>query len=110
MNQISRPEASLPPDPRQDQVLLNQWHVIAYSHDLVAGTLLPVTLLERDLVAWRDRDGVAHVWEDLCVHRGARLSKGFIQDNTVVCPYHGWNYDGSAKCVVMPAAPQETPL
>jgi phenylpropionate dioxygenase-like ring-hydroxylating dioxygenase large terminal subunit len=110
MNYVSKPEASLLGEPCQDEVLLNQWHVVAYSHDLVAEKLLPVTLLERDLVAWRDRDGVAHVWEDLCVHRGARLSKGFIQDNAVVCPYHGWRYDGSATCILMPAAPQEKPM
>jgi phenylpropionate dioxygenase-like ring-hydroxylating dioxygenase large terminal subunit len=46
----------------------------------------------------------------LCIHRGARLSKGFIRDDKVVCPYHGWNYDGSARCVLMPAAPNEPPL
>jgi phenylpropionate dioxygenase-like ring-hydroxylating dioxygenase large terminal subunit len=102
--------ASLPTDGCQDQVLLNHWHVVAFSEEVVYGKLYPVTLLERDLVAWRDLEGQIHVWEDLCIHRGARLSKGFIQDNKVVCPYHGWNYDGSAKCVLMPAAPQETPM
>jgi phenylpropionate dioxygenase-like ring-hydroxylating dioxygenase large terminal subunit len=51
-----------------------------------------------------------HVWDDFCLHRGARLSKGFIQDDKVVCPYHGWNYDGSGKCVLMPAAPQDKPM
>jgi phenylpropionate dioxygenase-like ring-hydroxylating dioxygenase large terminal subunit len=110
MNYIAKPEVALLGEPCRDEVLLNQWHVVAYSHELVAEKLLPITLLERDLVAWRDRDGVAHVWEDLCVHRGARLSKGFIQDNTVVCPYHGWRYDGTATCVFMPAEPQEKPM
>ena len=43
---------------------------------------------------WRDRAGDVHVWEDLCIHRGSRLSKGCIVDDTVVCPYHGWRYDG----------------
>jgi len=27
----------------------------------------------------------------------------------VVCPYHGWRYDGSAKCVLVPAAPDQPP-
>lgn len=93
-----------------DLALLNDWHVIAFSEEVSYGKLHAVTLLERDLVAWRDQQGQMHVWEDLCMHRGARLSKGFIQDNKVVCPYHGWNYDGSAKCVLMPAAPQDTPM
>ena len=93
-----------------DAVLLNDWHVIAFSTDLVAGALVPATLLERDLVAWRDADGEVHVWEDLCIHRGARLSKGFIHNDRVICPYHGWNYDRSAQCVLMPAAASEKPL
>ena len=94
----------------QDLVLLNDWHAVAASSDIVAGSLFPITLLERDLVAWRDSDGALHVWEDLCVHRGARLSKGFIHDNKVVCPYHGWNYNGAGQCVLMPAAPNEAPM
>jgi len=94
----------------EDIALLNDWHVIACSDELIAGQLLPATLLERDLVCWRDSKGAAHVWEDLCVHRGSRLSLGFIRDDKVVCPYHGWNYDATAQCVLIPAAPNETPM
>ena len=93
-----------------DSVLLNDWHVAAVSTDIVPGELVSLTLFERDLVAWRDAAGQVHVWDDLCIHRGARLSKGFIQDDRVVCPYHGWNYDSSAQCVLMPAAPHEKPM
>ncbi len=93
-----------------DPVLKNDWHVVASSEEIISGTLLPITLFERDLVGWRDTSGQIHIWEDLCIHRGARLSKGFIQDDKVVCPYHGWNYDGSAQCVLMPAAPNEVPM
>jgi phenylpropionate dioxygenase-like ring-hydroxylating dioxygenase large terminal subunit len=93
-----------------DQVLLNDWHVVAAAADIVAGRLVPATLLERDLVIWRDAGGTVHVWEDLCVHRGSRLSLGYIRNDRVVCPYHGWNYDGTAQCVLMPAAPDEPPM
>ncbi len=101
---------SILPEECRDAALLNDWHVVAASTDIVAGQLVPLTLLERDLVGWRDSSGAVHVWEDLCIHRGARLSKGFIRDDKVICPYHGWNYDGSARCVLMPAAPSEPPL
>jgi phenylpropionate dioxygenase-like ring-hydroxylating dioxygenase large terminal subunit len=102
--------ASILPEACRDAALIDDWHVVAASADIVAGQLVPLTLLERDLVGWRDSQGVVHVWEDLCIHRGARLSKGFIRDDKVICPYHGWNYDGSARCVLMPAAPSEPPL
>lgn len=94
----------------QDSVLLNDWHVVGFSEDVMPGALVPVTLLERDLVAWRDANGALHVWEDLCIHRGARLSKGSIQNDRVICPYHGWNYDGAGQCVLIPAAPNEPPM
>ena len=53
--------------------------------------------------------GKVVVWKDLCIHRGARLSKGWVVDGTVVCPYHGWRYDGEAKCVFIPAHPDTPP-
>jgi phenylpropionate dioxygenase-like ring-hydroxylating dioxygenase large terminal subunit len=93
-----------------DAALLNDWHVVAVSAEVVAEKLYPATVLERDLVVWRDAEGEVHVWEDLCIHRGARLSKGFIHQDRVVCPYHGWNYDRTAQCVLMPAVPNEKPL
>lgn len=94
----------------QDPVLLNDWHVVGYSSDFVAEKIQPVRLLERDLIGWRSADGEIHVWEDLCIHRGARLSKGWIKNDRVVCPYHGWEYDGGGRCTLMPAAPDETPM
>lgn len=104
MNTLTDNENSIEP------VLLNDWHVVATSEEVVEGKLVPSTLMERDLVIWRDSSGKVHVWEDLCIHRGSRLSKGFIASDKVVCPYHGWNYDGSGKCTLIPASPNETPM
>jgi phenylpropionate dioxygenase-like ring-hydroxylating dioxygenase large terminal subunit len=47
------------------------------------------------------------------VHRGAKLSLGRIcqtrNGECVVCPYHGWEYNSSAKCVLVPAHPEQAP-
>jgi phenylpropionate dioxygenase-like ring-hydroxylating dioxygenase large terminal subunit len=94
----------------QDRALLDDWHVVGFCEDFAVGVLAPVTLLGRELVAWRDASGRIHVWEDLCIHRGARLSKGFVQGDRVVCPYHGWNYDVAGQCVLIPAAPDDPPM
>ena len=94
----------------QDPALLNDWHVVGFSTDFAPGSIYPAKLLGRELIVWRDDDQAIHVWEDLCIHRGARLSRGWIKDNHVVCPYHGWEYDCSGKCTRMPAAPDETPM
>ena len=92
-----------------DPVLVNDWHVVGFSSEVHRGAVFPARLLGHDLVMWRDRAGEAHVWEDLCIHRGSRLSKGCIVNDTVACPYHGWRYDGSARCVLIPATPHQTP-
>src|SRR5579872_6205508 len=87
-----------------DPILVNDWHVVAAASQVQDNAPLPVRLLERDLVLWRNQDGV-HVWLDLCVHRGAKLSGGRIQNGCLACPYHGWRYDSSGKCVFIPAHP-----
>jgi nitrite reductase (NADH) small subunit len=30
---------------------------------------------------------------DECPHRWAPLSEGAVEDNRVVCPWHGWSFD-----------------
>jgi phenylpropionate dioxygenase-like ring-hydroxylating dioxygenase large terminal subunit len=97
---------SVPAKP--DAALVNDWHVVAFSRDIKEGELVPIRLLGEDLVAWR-HEGKVLLWQDLCIHRGARLSKGWIVDGTVVCPYHGWRYDCEAKCVLIPAHPETAP-
>jgi phenylpropionate dioxygenase-like ring-hydroxylating dioxygenase large terminal subunit len=101
---------SILPETCLDPALFNDWHVVAASADIKPGHVVALKLLEHELVGWRESNGLVHIWEDLCIHRGSRLSKGFVRDDRIVCPYHGWNYDGTARCVLIPAAPAEPPL
>jgi phenylpropionate dioxygenase-like ring-hydroxylating dioxygenase large terminal subunit len=91
-----------------DPVLLNDWHVVARASELGVGCVKPARLLGLDLVVWRGAGGI-QVWEDLCVHRGAKLSGGKVKEGCLQCPYHGWTYDESGACVTMPAHPSQTP-
>lgn len=91
-----------------DPVLWNDWHPVASLDQLDARPMLPVRLLGVDLVIWR-AGGQYHAWQDLCIHRGAKLSLGRIEDGCVACPYHGWVYDQSGQCVRIPAHPEQTP-
>lgn len=34
-----------------------------------------------------------HAVGDSCPHMGASLSEGYIDGNTVICPWHGWVFD-----------------
>lgn len=92
----------------QDPVLVEDWHVVASSEEVPEGSLLPVRLLGEDLLLWR-LHGRVMAWQDLCVHRGSKLSLGYIEDGDLVCRYHGWTYDTEGECVRFPAHPEQKP-
>jgi phenylpropionate dioxygenase-like ring-hydroxylating dioxygenase large terminal subunit len=92
----------------KDPVLVNDWHIVARSSDLAEGGLAEARVLGEDLVLWREH-GTAHVWQDLCMHRGSRLSLGHVDEGLLVCAYHGWTYDGSGQCTRFPAHPEQKP-
>lgn len=84
--------------------LANYWHPIAESKD-VTDQPKRFHLLGTELVAFRS-EGKASVFRDLCIHRGAALSLGWVTDGRITCPYHGWQYDGSGACVRIPSLPE----
>jgi phenylpropionate dioxygenase-like ring-hydroxylating dioxygenase large terminal subunit len=84
------------------------WHVIAREADIGTAPSRHV-LLGEPLVAWRGPEGVV-VMKDLCIHRGAALSGGSIEDGTIRCPYHGWRYDAAGACVHIPSLPEGAPI
>jgi phenylpropionate dioxygenase-like ring-hydroxylating dioxygenase large terminal subunit len=92
-----------------DPVLVEDWHPVASVEQLAGGGPVAARVLGEDIVVWRS--GVQlHAWQDLCVHRGTRLSLGKVVDGVrLECPYHGWTYAGDGCCVLMPAHPEQTP-
>lgn len=94
----------------EDPVLLNDWHPVASLEQLATTSVLRVRLLGEDLVVWRDpQTDHIQVWQDLCIHRGAKLSRGKIINGCLQCPYHGWTYNSDGACVRIPAHPEQTP-
>jgi phenylpropionate dioxygenase-like ring-hydroxylating dioxygenase large terminal subunit len=91
-----------------DPLLRGQWLAAAWSRELVAGRPLARQVLGVEVALWRSAEGV-HCWRDLCVHRGAKLSLGAVQDDCLVCPYHAWEYDTAGQCVRIPAQPDVPP-
>lgn len=92
----------------RDAVLVNEWHPVARSTDLPDAGVRPARLLDEDLVLWRVH-GQAMAWQDLCVHRGSRLSLGRLDGDLLQCAYHGWTYDEKGDCVRFPAHPEQKP-
>jgi phenylpropionate dioxygenase-like ring-hydroxylating dioxygenase large terminal subunit len=91
-----------------DPVLVNDWHPVASVRQLSEKPIKAVRLLAEDLVIWT-HEGDYFVWQDLCMHRGAKLSPGKLVGDCLMCPYHGWHYDKTGKCVYIPTHPEQVP-
>lgn len=92
-----------------DPVLLHDWHAVLPLQELDEKGVVGARLLGEDIVIWRAGDRVL-AWQDLCLHRGTRLSLGEVQHGgQLMCPYHGWTYNAEGQCVLMPAHPDQTP-
>ena len=91
-----------------DPVLINDWHPVASLEEFEAKNLLGVRLLGEDIVVWRV-NGQPLAWQDLCIHRGTRLSMGQVEGETLQCPYHGWIYNAGGQCIRIPTHPDQVP-
>jgi len=82
----------------------NGWFIVSEAAEIAPLEVKPVFYFGRDLVLYRTADGEARLVSAYCAHLGAHLGVGGrVEDDAIVCPFHGWNYDGSTgKCVAIP--------
>jgi 5,5'-dehydrodivanillate O-demethylase len=62
-------------------------------------------LLGEDLVVYRDTTGRYGVVGEQCPHRKASLAFGRVDAEGIRCPYHGWKFDCTGRCLEQPAEP-----
>jgi vanillate O-demethylase monooxygenase subunit len=82
--------------------IMNAWYVAAWPHEVEAGTILTRTICGEPIVFFRDDAGKPVALEDRCCHREMPLGKGWIENGTLRCGYHGLRFDGSGRCVEIP--------
>lgn len=83
--------------------LASFWYVAAESGELGASCVLGRTILGTTLVLFRGPDGRPAAFEDRCLHRAGKLSKGWVKDGCLQCPYHGWVYEPGGRLVEIPS-------
>jgi phenylpropionate dioxygenase-like ring-hydroxylating dioxygenase large terminal subunit len=62
------------------------------------------------LVFWRDAQGKVSCLRDFCPHRGVALSTGKVLGDHVQCPFHGFEFDTTGRCTLIPANGRNGPI
>ncbi|MDA1074047.1 MAG: Rieske 2Fe-2S domain-containing protein [Proteobacteria bacterium] len=70
------------------------------------GDVKRMRLLGENLVMFRDSEGRVGALAEACPHRGASMYFGRNEECGLRCPYHGWKFDVTGKCVDMPTEPE----
>ena len=93
--------ALLPPFPEG-------WYFVAARRSIQAQGLIQKTWMGEEIVAWCDGNDRICVAEATCPHLGSELGPaagGRVRNGRLICPFHGFEYDGAGRCVATPFAP-----
>jgi nitrite reductase/ring-hydroxylating ferredoxin subunit len=87
----------------------NAWYAVGSAQGLLPGSVMAATVHGVEMAVWRTASGKAQAFNSRCPHRGMRLTYGFVRGEQLACIYHGWHYEGSGHCALIPAHPTLNP-
>jgi len=79
------------------------WYWLVRSAEIKQGKAYPAKFLNTELVLYRGDDGKIRSFDAHCPHMGAHLCDGFVEGNSIRCPFHYWKYDENGHCTEIPA-------
>ncbi len=83
-------------------MIKNYWYLVCPVNEL-GYAIKTRRILGENIILFRDTSGKPVALEDRCCHRNVRLSLGYLNEHSVVCGYHGWEYNSDGKCVRIPS-------
>lgn len=77
---------------------------VAETKDLQPGTAKLVEVAGKKIALFNVK-GQFYALDDTCTHKGGPLSEGSIEDESVICPWHGASFEIKTGKVLNPPAP-----
>ncbi|MCF8567450.1 Rieske 2Fe-2S domain-containing protein [Alicyclobacillus tolerans] len=78
------------------------WYAVGPS-DFIVQEPRKVTVHGMDYVMYRDESGEVHAFDAYCPHRGCDLALGTVENEEMICPFHGWRFNAEGNCTRVPA-------
>lgn len=87
------------------ELLRRYWQPIAVSSD---ATIIPkeITRFGEKLILFRNKQGDPGLLYPRCIHRGASLLYGKVDEDGIRCCYHGWKFGVDGACLDQPCEPK----
>ncbi|HEY5349730.1 MAG TPA: Rieske 2Fe-2S domain-containing protein [Candidatus Lustribacter sp.] len=97
------PEVRSGRDTLGGRYLRSFWQPVFHRADLVPGQATPLRIMGQDFTLYRGDGGTPILVDARCPHRGAQLSAGWVDGDTLRCFYHGWRFGADGTCLEQPA-------
>jgi phenylpropionate dioxygenase-like ring-hydroxylating dioxygenase large terminal subunit len=110
---VTETPARLAPPPTKGHLsiarLSRAWYVACETGELRANPIRR-EVVGVPLVLFRDAGGRPGALLDRCPHRNVPLSLGRVESGRLECRYHGWQFETSGRCALVPGltGPSET--
>ncbi len=86
------------------ELLRRYWHPVGLVSD-ATDTPRQIRVLGEVLILFRDGNGRAGLLYPRCIHRGASLYYGRVEEDGIRCCYHGWKFTVDGRCIEQPCEP-----
>lgn len=83
------------------------WYAVGLSDELRPGQIRTFSFMGEPVVLFRSEAGVATLMGAFCPHLGAHLGHGgTVRGEHIRCPFHGFEFDRTGACKLVPYGPR----
>ena len=78
--------------------LYRHWNCIGTSKSIKIDKPYTFNVGDIPLIAWKAKNNTAFATLNICKHFGSKLDDGWIENDCLVCPYHGLRHGYNERC------------